>query len=130
MLLGQYGAATSEIQAPSPMNYLSVQLKAGERWQYQPPQGHTVGWVALSAGGLLAPEMLRAGELAVFEASDQVIDFHAEADTEFVLGSAVKHPHDLVLGNYSVHTNRDALREGEANIQRIAMRLRSEGRLR
>jgi redox-sensitive bicupin YhaK (pirin superfamily) len=130
VLLGHYGAATSEIQAPSPMNYLSVQLKAGERWQYQPPEGHTVGWVALSAGGLLAPEMLRAGELAVFEASDQAIDFHAEVDTEFVLGSAVKHPHDLVLGNYSVHTSSDALRAGEAQIQRIAMHLRSEGRLR
>ena len=130
VLLGRYGAAISEIQAPSPMNYLSVQLKAGERWRYQPPAGHTVGWAAVSAGGLLAPESLRAGELAVFEESEEAIDFHAEVDTEFVLGSAVKHPHDLVLGNYSVHTSNAALLEGEARIQRIGMRLRSEGRLR
>jgi hypothetical protein len=35
------------------------------------------------------------------------------------LGSAVKHPHDLVLGYYSVHTSKAALAQGEAEIQRI-----------
>lgn len=130
VLLGHHGAASSAIQAPSPMNYLSVKLKAGEHWRYQPSPGHTVGWVAVSAGGLWVPEMLRAGELTVFDASDAAIDFHAEVETEFVLGSAIQHPHDLLLGNYSVHTSRTALREGEARIQQIGQRLRSEGRLR
>src|SRR5258705_12551775 len=37
ILLGSYGAASSAIKAPSPINYLAVQLKAGERWCYQPP---------------------------------------------------------------------------------------------
>jgi redox-sensitive bicupin YhaK (pirin superfamily) len=37
VLLGSYGTATSAIKAPSPMNYLAVRLKAGERWSYQPP---------------------------------------------------------------------------------------------
>ena len=83
------------------MNYLSVKLKAGEGWRYQPPQGHTVAWAAVSVGSLLAPEGLHCGELAVFEESSHTIDFHAEVDTEFVLGSAVKHPHELVLGYYS-----------------------------
>jgi hypothetical protein len=58
-------------------------------------------------------------EIAVFEESNGVLAFVAEGDTEFVLGSAVRHPHDLVLGYYSVHTNRDALDRGEAQIQRI-----------
>jgi hypothetical protein len=40
-----------------------------------------------------------------FEASNQVIDFRAEADTEFVLGSAASHPYELALGYYSVHTS-------------------------
>ena len=44
VLLGSYGAARSAIEAPSPINYLAVQLKAGERWRYQPPAGHTVLW--------------------------------------------------------------------------------------
>ena len=44
-----------------------------------------------------------------------------EGDTAFVLGSAVKHPHDLVLGHYSVHTSQAALAEGEAEIRRIGL---------
>jgi redox-sensitive bicupin YhaK (pirin superfamily) len=36
VLIGSYGTATSSIKAPSPMNYLAIRLKAGERWSYQP----------------------------------------------------------------------------------------------
>jgi len=130
VLLGRYGTASSQIRAPSPINYLSVSLKAGARWRYQPPDEQTVAWAAISRGSLLAPDALQAGELAVFDESTDPIDFHAETDTEFVVGSAVKHPHDLVLGHYSVHTSAAALREGEARIQKIRERLRDEGRLR
>jgi hypothetical protein len=62
-------------------------------------------------------------------ASDGAIDFHAAIDAEFVLGSAVPHPHDLVLGNYSVHTSGDALQAGEAGIASIGQALREQGRL-
>ena len=130
VLLGGYGAAKSAIQSPSPINYLSVKLRAGERWRYHPPEGQTVGWMAVSVGRLFTPDALHAGELAIFDESDDAIEFHAETDTEFVLGSAVKHPHDLVLGYYSVHTSVAALREGEARIRKIGTRLRKEGRLR
>jgi redox-sensitive bicupin YhaK (pirin superfamily) len=130
VLLGQYGTASSAIAAPSPMNYLAVRLKAGERWRYQPPERHTVAWVAVATGSVRAPEIVRSGELAVFEESNDAIDFHAEVETEFVLGSAVKHPHELAMGSYSVHTSMEALREGEAHIRQIGKRLRAEGRLR
>jgi redox-sensitive bicupin YhaK (pirin superfamily) len=50
VLLGRYGAAQSLIPAPADMNYLAVTLKDGERWRYTPPEGHTVGWVAVNAG--------------------------------------------------------------------------------
>ncbi|MGY2488435.1 pirin family protein [Cupriavidus sp. CP313] len=130
VLLGSYGSARSAIQAPSPINYLSVKLKAGEHWRYQPPQRQTVGWMAVSVGKLFTPEAVHAGELAIFDESDGFIDFHAETDTEFVLASAVKHPHDLVLGYYSVHTSAAALRAGEARIREIGAKLREQGRLR
>jgi redox-sensitive bicupin YhaK (pirin superfamily) len=129
VLLGRYGSAVSEIPAPAPINYLSVSLKRGERWTYQPPEQHTVAWAAVSSGSLRAPEALQAGELALFEESNQPIAFHAGTDVELVVGSAVKHPHDLVLGHYSVHTSAEALRQGEARIQQIGSRLRTEGRL-
>ncbi|MCX4163002.1 MULTISPECIES: pirin family protein [Paraburkholderia] len=129
VLLGHYGAASSPIRTASPMTYLAVKLSAGERWQFQPPDGQTVAWAAVGKGRLSAPESLDSGVLAVFDESTEAIDFHAEVDTEFVLGSAVKHPHDLVLGHYSVHTSAEALREGEGRIQRIGKHLREAGRL-
>jgi hypothetical protein len=83
----------------------------------------------VSRGTLSSPQGLQAGELAAFAESNEPIAFHARTNVEFVLGSAVKHPHELALGNYSVHTSADALREGESRIQQIARRLRTEGRL-
>lgn len=129
VLLGRYGAAQSLIPAPSQMNYLAVKLKDGERWRYVPPAGHTVAWLAVNTGQLTVVETVAAGELVIFKESTQAIDFAAEGDTSFVLGSAVKHPHDLVMGNYSVHTSESALALGEEEIQRIGARLRGEGRL-
>lgn len=133
VLLGRYGAAQSPIPAPSPMNYLAVQLKDGERWRYTPPAGHTVGWVAVNAGrldaGYSTAGPVVAGELAVFEESDAALEFVAQGDTAFVLGSAVPHPHELVMGHYSVHTSRATLDQGEAEIRRIGAKLREEGRL-
>jgi redox-sensitive bicupin YhaK (pirin superfamily) len=128
ILLGRYGSATSAIEPPSAINYLAVRLKAGDRWRYEPPAGHTVLWVALNVGIVSVPDELHAGDLAAFEPSNDGIEFEAQSDTEFVLGSAAPHEHDLVLGYYSIHTCPDALREGEARIAAIRARLVQEGR--
>ncbi|HZV65405.1 MAG TPA: pirin family protein [Telluria sp.] len=125
--LGSYGKASSKIEAPSPINYLHVQLKAGERWRYQPPAGHDVAWVFVHQGRLHAAGEVVAAELAVFNESEAAIEFEAEGDTAFVLGSAVKHPHELVSGYYSVHTSDAALETGEAEIRRLGADLRARG---
>lgn len=131
VLLGRYGAASSTIPAPASMNYLAVQIKNGERWRYTPPPGHTVAWVGVSTGQLDAGDRtggpIRPGELAAFEESTGAIDFEAHGDASFVLGSAIKHSHELVLGNYSVHTSDVALAQGEAEIQRIGAGLAKRG---
>ena len=41
----------------------------------------------------------------------------------------MKHPHDLVMGYYSVHTSKAALEKGEAEIQRIGAELRRDKRI-
>jgi redox-sensitive bicupin YhaK (pirin superfamily) len=129
ILIGEHGTAASRLEAPSSMNYLAVRLKAGEAWRYRPPAAHTVAWMALGTGSLATPERVAAGELAVFESANPAIDCFAEADTEFVVGSAVAHPHDLVTGYYSVHTSQAALEAGERRIDEIRARLQAEGRL-
>ncbi len=130
VVLGQLGEATSAIRSPPGINYLHVRLEDGQHWRYTPPAGHTVAWVSVYEGELWTPEAVAPGTLAVFEESNAAIDFIANGDTSFVLGSAVKHPHDLVTGSYSVHTNRNALDRGEAEIRRIGAVLRTSGRLR
>src|SRR4029077_6630175 len=129
VLLGSYGTATSAINAPSPMNYLAVRLKARERWSYQPPAGHTVLWTAVGMGSVVVPDELRQGELVAFRPSSDVIEFEAKSDAEFVVGSAVPHDYDLVLGSHSVHTSAEALREAEGRISAIQSRLIQQGKL-
>jgi len=111
------------------MNYLGVRLKAGERWNYQPPAGHTVLWTAVRMGSVLVPDELRQGELVAFRPSNALIEFEAQSDAEFVLGSAVPHDYDLVLGSHSVHTSTEALSEAEGRISAIQTRLIQQGKL-
>lgn len=127
VVLGSYGGSTSPIPSP-PMTYLSVSLGDGEPWTFEPPAGHDVAWVAVMDGALRTPERVTAGELALFEQEEAKIDFVAEGETRFVLGSAAPHPHELFLGNYSVHTSREALARGEAGIRRLGLALRGEGK--
>jgi hypothetical protein len=101
-----------------------------EESSYAPPAGHTVAWVGVHTGTLLTPSPVSRGEVAIFEPGEGAIDSVAEGATGFVLGSAVKHPHELVLGNHSVHTSTRALLEGQAEIRRIGSRLLADGTLR
>lgn len=125
VIIGAYGDAVSAIQPRASINYLHVKLADGERWTYTPPAGHDVAWVSVGVGALLAADTVIGQEVAVFEEGEAAIEFVAEGATEFVLGSAVKHPHDLVTGYYSVHTSEAALAQGESEIERIGKQLRA-----
>jgi redox-sensitive bicupin YhaK (pirin superfamily) len=129
VILGRYGEIASRIFAPPTINYLDVALKQGEKWRYQPPDNHTVAWIAVHAGKLAAPAGVDRGDLVVFEESNGALEFEAQEDAAFILGSAVKHPHELVLGYHSVHTHKQALEQGEARIAEIGTRLQAQGRL-
>lgn len=120
LILGAYQGKTSPIRAFEGINYLLVTLGPGEEWIYATPSGHDVGWLSLSHGSLSGGTSYRAGDMIAFDRSDVPISVRAGPDgATFVLGSAVPHPHDLVLGYYSVHTSRDALQAGEARIQDV-----------
>ena len=130
VLLGGYEGATSAIEAPAPINYLAVTLEAGETWRYEPPAGHTVLWAGMGKGVVEASfRPLEHGEIVVFEPGEDPVEFKARTGAEFMVGSAAPHPHDLVLGHYSVHTSAEALRIGEARIAAIRDTLVAKGRL-
>lgn len=129
VLLGKHAGATSRLNAGASVNYLAVRLPTGESWRYQPAADHAVGWLSLSTGRVRVPEPIEAGELTILDSSNEAVDVVADADAEFVIGSAVPHPHELALGNYSVHTSPASLRAGERRLQEIQRQLRREGRL-
>lgn len=120
LLLGAHGKLTSSIAYREPVTYLGVQLKDGERWTYQPDPSHDVAWLAVATGGLLVDGQSLRREMAVFEEGTAPIEVVAQGEVELVIGSATKHPYPLVLGDYSVHTNEEALVRGEAGYAAVA----------
>ncbi|EJM81652.1 pirin family protein [Pseudomonas sp. GM60] len=129
VILGNYQGVQSPVPAPEDVNYLLVTLKPGERWVYQPPAGHSVGWLALAKGTLNAGGVVQAGEMVSFDYSEAPITLQAsgQEDAVFVLGSAVPHPYPLHLGYYSVHTSAQALEAGERRIAELDQKLRAAG---
>ena len=119
VLLGEYSGVANAIAPPSDIAYLAVSLKAGETWRYDPPARHEALWLAMGEGAVEAPEVLEHGDIVIFDRSGGGVSFTAKTDAEFVIGSAVRHPHPLALGYYSVHTSEQALAAGEARIAEI-----------
>ena len=129
VLLGAYGDAVSPIAAPWDLNYLWVELKDGERWHYQPPATHQVAWAFAQRGRLQVAGAQLVRELAVFEDGNAGLDFQAQGDCAFLLGSAAPHAHDLVLGPYSVHSSKQALAAGVRHIAELDQQLQQQGKL-
>lgn len=129
VIVGAYQGVRSPVRAPDGLNYLLVTLKPGETWTYTPPDGHTVGWLALAQGELMADILLRAGDMAVLEGGVGAVTLTAgnAEDAVFVLGSAEPHDHPLHLGDYSVHTTAGALARGEAHIRELYRSLVAAG---
>jgi redox-sensitive bicupin YhaK (pirin superfamily) len=125
VLLGSHGRLRSAIADVSRLTYLHVRLEDGQVWRYPPPADHDVAWLAVNEGKLHVAGHVVSRRLAVFEEGAGALEVRAEGPTEFVVGSAAKHPHPLVCGYYSVHTSERALALGEAGIRKLASALRA-----
>src|SRR5256886_15347526 len=66
VILGRHGEAASKVPPPTGMNYLNVALKKGEEGRYDPPDDHTLAWIAGHRGKLGTPVIVVNGELAGF----------------------------------------------------------------
>jgi redox-sensitive bicupin YhaK (pirin superfamily) len=120
VLLGSYGELRSPVPYAQPVTYLNVKLADGERWTYRPHATHDVAWLAVSLGTLRVAGARVGREMVIFENGNQPIEIVAEGDVNFVVASAVKHPHPLVTGMYSVHTSPGNLVIGENGIRDVA----------
>lgn len=125
IIVGNYQGVQSTVPAPTGINYLLVTLSPGDRWMYEPPAGHSVGWLALAKGSLKIGSIIDAGEMAIFESGESQITLESTGETD--LGSALPHPYDLHMGYYSVHTSSEALRLGEQRIVELGRKLKEAG---
>lgn len=77
----------------------------------------SAGWHSPRAS-LKSARLSVLASLVVFEPGETPITLEASGslDSVFLLASAVPHPHDLHLGNYSVHTSAQALEKGQRRI--------------
>lgn len=125
VLLGNYQGATGPVPHFEGVNYLNVELAAGETWQYVPPEGHSVAWMYVYRGQLKTGGEVFDKQLVVFENGETPIQFTADEPVGFVIGSAIPHKHELVMGPYSVHTSSQALKQGLTEINRIGATLSS-----
>lgn len=129
VILGSYGGLRSPARSPEGITYLLIRLPAGSQWTFVPPDQQTVAWLAVASGKLEGETAATAGELLLFEKSEQGFTVQASAAGEavIVVGSAAPHAHELHLGNYSVHTSAESLVTGEANIERLRKLLVAAG---
>lgn len=119
LLVGNYQGAKGPVPHFEGVNYLNVELTAGETWQYEPPAGHSVAWIYVYRGQLKTSGELFEKQLVVFKSGETPVQFSADDSVGFVIGSAIPHQHELVMGSYSVHTSAQSLKQGVAEIKRI-----------
>ena len=124
LILGQLGSIRSPVRSPPGINYLLVTLEAGKSWTYQPPQGHRTAWVAVGSGQLKGDRTARPGDILIFEQRDGSIELESigHQPAVCVVGTAVPHPHELVMGTYSIHTSERALIVAENNLELLRPR--------
>lgn len=130
IILGRYGTVQSPIPSVTGINYLDVRMMKGEKWIYNVPSNHTVAFISVWKGKIkVFDDIVKADELVVLEESGGGnLNFASDDDEAcFILGTAEKHPHDLVLGSYSVHTCKESLIKGEANIKKVGAEMKAKG---
>ena len=124
VLLGSYGQERSQIGSPSPINYFSISLSDKEHWSYQPPSDHQVAWVFAYQGSLKTSGSVLTRELAIYEEGGGALQFEADGETRFLLGTAAKHEYPLVVGIDTIHTNEKSMILAAERKERLGKALR------
>jgi redox-sensitive bicupin YhaK (pirin superfamily) len=120
--------AASPITSHQQMNYLVVTLAPGASWRYTPPDAHDIAWAFVFDGEASVQGQAGARELLVLGAQGDIEIQAGRSPARVLVGTAVQHPHELVLGASSVHTRRASLEAGHRRIQAIGERFRASAR--
>ncbi len=133
ILLGEYHAQNSNLQSPitshQDMHYWVLTLAPHATWQWHVPTQHDVCWAFPFKGNVIFNRRAEALELLTFGEGQSIQFLAGPEGAHILLGSARKHPHPLVLGPSSVHTNKASLLAGHQRIREMGLTLQAQGRL-
>ena len=119
LLLGKYNGLESKISPPYNLNYMEVNLDAGQSWIYHTPADHDILFIFLYEGDLAGNVHSQIAELIVFENGNQPLEIHTLNGAKFLLGSAQSFDYELVVKGSSVHTSHELLRKSIKRIQEV-----------
>ena len=112
--------ATSPIDSNQDINYFVVSLQLGASWRFQPPEHHDVAWVFPFEGTCTIQGSASSRELCILSGNGTIELSAEDGPCQVLVGTARSHPHPLILGRSSVHTNIRSLEESEARIRSLA----------
>ncbi len=107
-----------------------LDLEANALWRYTPPLNHDVAWAFVFKGAASIAGTTTSREIVVFDGEGDIAFAGGDGPARILIGSAHKHPHDLVMGPSSVHTNAESLQKGHTRIRTIGESLAQQGLLR
>ena len=120
-------ALRSPIESYQDMNYFVLDLQPDAQWVYTPPSTHDVALACVFEGSAQVAGESSVQELLVLSGEGEITFAAGQTATRILVGSARTHPHALVSGPSSVHTNADSLRRGHARIRVIGETLTQQG---
>lgn len=124
VLLGEFERdgrlAASPIDPHQRMNYMVVRLDAGASWRYSPPSDYDVAWAFVFDGNAMVQGEAAGREVLLFSPQGDIEIRALGNPAQVIVGTAVRHPHPLVIGPSSVHTTRASLDKGHQRIRAIA----------
>jgi redox-sensitive bicupin YhaK (pirin superfamily) len=121
--------ASSPIESHQDANYFVVQLESDATWRFTPPPRHEVAFAVGFSGSPSLNGTTLKHTLAVLGSQGSIEISASNGPAQVLLGTAVKHDWDLVLGTSSVHTSKAALAQGLQTIRAIGAELKGSGKL-
>ena len=117
LVTGTYKGVTSPLVTPYNMTYLLIELKAGEKFEFETPAGQNRGFILPNIGEVeLSGDSIPLKQLSILEESEGTINIETKTDSKFALILAAEQNHDIITHSGSIHTNMKAL---ERSIERI-----------
>ena len=126
IILGSLDGIRSPIRSPEGIAYLLITLRSGERWVYTPSLGMTTAFVAMSPVRLQRPPWLAKANSFCWRPEPNR-SRSRRSGKHLRCSCSVPPPHELHLGDHSVHTSLAALQVGKARMVALGEVMQSAG---